>query len=222
MRSSRGKNQAGAVLRDHSNTMVEKTSMVSHDDTITSRLPCPTPTKHLDFAVEQITARAIVLKNEINGHSVIKQSFWNTSIPLEIANVIRDLWRTTSKSRYESELRRCVIYAPSRNSDPYTVYVNTVLAMLHGRYLNRCLYSGLRAARSALCSVVTIKGFIKLSDHPLISRYLKDFYNRHPVWPKYGNTWDMSLLLKYYNSNHNNRKLHFRDLVKTLWCYLRL
>ena len=75
MRSSRGKNQAGAVLRDHSNTMVEKTSLVSHDDTITSRLPCPTPTKHLDFAVEQITARAVVLKNEINGHSVIKQSF---------------------------------------------------------------------------------------------------------------------------------------------------
>ena len=55
--------------------MVEKTSLVSHDGTITSRLPCATPAKHLDFANEQINARAIVLRNEINGHSVIKQSF---------------------------------------------------------------------------------------------------------------------------------------------------
>ena len=63
------------MLKDHSNTMVEKTSLVSHDGTIASRLPCATPTKHLDFANEQINARAIVLRNEINGHSVIKQSF---------------------------------------------------------------------------------------------------------------------------------------------------
>ena len=55
-------------------------------------------------------------------------------------------------------------------------------------------YSGLCAARSALSSVATIKGFVNLSDHPLISRYLKDNYDRHPVFPKYSNTWDMPLL----------------------------
>ena len=89
-----------------------------------------------------------------------------------------------------------------------------MLAFLHSIYLNGCFYSGLCAACSALSSVVTINGFIKLSDHPLISWYLKGIYNRHPVLPKYSNTWDMSLLSKYYNSIGNNENLQFKDPVK--------
>ena len=98
--------------------------------------------------------------------------------------------------------------------DPSIADVNTVLAFLHGMYLNGCLYSGLCAARRAFSSAVTINGLIKLSDHPLISRYLKDIYNRHPVLPKYSNTWEMPLLLKYYDIIDNNENLKFKDLVK--------
>ena len=180
----------------------------------TGKLSCATPTKHLNFAMEQINATPIVPKNEIVGHSVFRQAFRNTSIPPEIANVITDLWRTATKSRYESVLRRWAIYATSRNADPYIADVNTVLGFLHGMYLNGCLYRGLCAACSALSSVATINGFVKLSEHPFISRYLKGIYNRHPVLPKYCNTWDMSLLLKYYNSIDNYENLQFKDLLK--------
>ena len=84
--------------------------------------------------------------------------------------------------------------------------MNAALPFLHGMYLNGCLYG---AARSALSSVVTIKGFIKLSDHPLIAWYLKGIYNKHPVLPKYSNTCNsntcnMLLLLKYYNNININ------------------
>ena len=89
-------NQAGVGLKDHGYTMVENISLVSHDGKITGKLPCATPTKHLNFAMEQINATSIVPKNEIVGH--IRQAFRNTSIPLEIANVITDSWRTTTKS----------------------------------------------------------------------------------------------------------------------------
>ena len=99
------------------------------------------------------------------------------------------------------------MYATSRNMDPYIAAVNTVLAFLHGMYLDGYFYSDLCVARSALSSIVTINGFIKLLDHPLIFRYLKVIYNGHPVLPKYSITWDMPLLLKYYNSIDNNENL---------------
>ena len=113
-------------------------SLVSHDGTITSKLPCVTTTKHLDFIMEQISATPIIPKNETVGHSVIRQAFQNTSISPEIANVITDPWRTKTKNRYESAFRRMVIYVTSRNSDSYIADVNTVLAFLHGVYLNKC------------------------------------------------------------------------------------
>ena len=74
--------------------------------------------------------------------------------------------------------------------------------------------SGLCAAHRALSSIVTIKDYTKLSEHPFISCYLKCIYNRHPTVPKYANIWDISLVLDYYNSIEANDKLQFKDLVK--------
>ena len=85
---------------------------------------------------------------------------------------------------------------------------------MHGMYLNGCLCSGLCAACSALFSVVTIRGYLKLSEHPLVSRYLKGIYNRHPPLPKYVNIWDISLLLRYYDNMDSNDNLQFKVLVK--------
>ena len=67
---------------------------------------------------------------------------------------------------------------------------------------------------SALSSSVTIKGYLKLSDHPLVSRYLKGICNRHSPLPKYVDIWDLSLLLKYYEHKENNDCLEFKELVK--------
>ena len=74
---------------------------------------------------------------------------------------------------------------------------------MNGMYLNGCLYGGLCAARSALSSVITIRGFLKLSEHPMVSRYLKGIYNR-----------DISLLLRYYDNMGSDDNLQFKALVK--------
>ena len=94
------------------------------------------------------------------------------------------------------------------------MYITAVLAFLHGMYCNGFLYSGLCAARSALSSSITTKGYLKLSDHPPISRYLKGIYNRPPPLPKYVDIWDLTLLLKYYEQKENNDCLEFKELVK--------
>ena len=71
-RSSFGENKAGAVLRDYGYAMVENTSLVSHDGKIASKLPCATPTKYLDFAMERINVTPIASKNETVGNLVIR------------------------------------------------------------------------------------------------------------------------------------------------------
>ena len=81
-------------------------------------------------------------------------------------------------------------------------------------YLNGCLYSRLCAARSALSSVVTIRGCLKFSEHSLFLRYLKGIYDRHPPLLKYVNIWDISILLRYYDNMDSNDNLQFKALVK--------
>ena len=79
-----------------------------------------------------------------------------------------------------------------------------------------CLYAGLCAAQNALASVVTIKGFARLSDHPLLVRYLTGTFSRNPPWPRYMHIWDINLILTYYNSIANNEELDFKYLVKKI------
>ena len=65
--------------------------------------------------------------------------------------------------------------------------MKTVLDFLHGMYKRRCGYSGICTAISGLSSAVTIPGYESLSNHPLISRYVKCIYNKHPPLQKYVN-----------------------------------
>ena len=105
-------------------------------------------------------------------------------------------------------------FAISRNENPYFPDVIARLAFLHGMYHNGCLYSGLCAARSAFYNSITIKGYLNLSNHPLVLRCLKDIYDRHPPLSKYMDIWDLTVLLKYYEQKENNYCLEFKTLVK--------
>ena len=83
-------------------------------------------------------------------------------------------------------------------------------------YNDGCLYSHLCAVWSALANVLTIKGFAKLSDHPLPVGYLKGIFNRHPSLLRYMHIWDINLVLPYYDRIGHNEELEFKYLVKKI------
>ena len=128
----------------------------------------------------------------------------NRELPQETEKVITDSGRTSTRSLYESLLKRWKFYTLSRNENPYSTSIETKLKFLHGMYNDGCLYSGLCAAQSALASVVTVKGFAKLSDHPLLVRYQEGIFNRHPPLSRYMHIWDINLVLSCYDRIGHN------------------
>ena len=96
-------------------------------------------------------------------------------------------------------IKRWKCYAILQSENPYVTNIDSVFMFLLGMYNDGCLYCGLCAARSALASVVTIKGFVKLSDHHLLIRYQKGIFNRHPLLPKYMHIREINLIFTYYN-----------------------
>ena len=178
-RSQHIKNQARRCIWGHDHPLVEQTVFVPNDGLTSPGFPCNSSTKHPSITIQSRSATSTPSENETAGSSFISKSLRHPNIPPEITDVILELQRPTTTSRYESVLRRWYSFAISRNENPYSPDVTAVLAFLHGMYRYGCLYSGLCAARSALSSSITAKGYLKLSDHPLISKYLKGLYNRH-------------------------------------------
>ena len=75
------------------------------------------------------------------------------------------------------------------------------------------LNSGICAVLSTLSSVVSIPGYDRLSDHPLLSGFVKCVFNRHLPLCKYYNIWEINDVMSYYDKLVSNTELKLNSLT---------
>ena len=60
-------------------------------------------------------------------------------------------------------------------------------------------YSAVNTARSALSTFLTVDN-VPIGCHPLLKRFMKGVYEERPTLPRYGRTWDVSVVLELLKS----------------------
>jgi integrase len=58
-------------------------------------------------------------------------------------------------------------------------------------------YSALNTARSALSTTLMVSDSEVFGTHPLVSRFMKGVFETRPSLPRYGETWDVNVVLDY-------------------------
>ena len=197
------------VGKSISKVIQEKSSgikLVSDNGIVTCGLPYHSPTEenHIDTTTPREKLTFTVPQTPASSHTFISEAMRNRGPQEEIMDIICLSWRDTTTSRYEGVLREWKNYCCQRGVDLLVIDVKNVLDFLHGMYKRGCRCSGIYAARSALSSAVATPGYERMSNHPLISRYIKGIYNKHSPLPKYVNIWDMNKLLIYYDHMRRN------------------
>ena len=66
-----------------------------------------------------------------------------------------------------------------------------------------------------MASVVSISGYTKLSDHPLINRFIKGVFNLNPPKPRYTYMWDVNIIFTYLKKM-GNESLSWKYLTEKL------
>lgn len=86
--------------------------------------------------------------------------------------------------------------------------------------VEKLAFNSINVARSAISSVLFDDH--KLSDNPLISRFIRGVYNKRPFIPKNTVIWDTSVVLNFLEKWHPAKNLSLRQLsIKTvLLCLL--
>ena len=115
--------------------MVGDTVLVSADGASFPRFLSGTYSGSFDTTIQQRTASSHVSTNETANSSFIGKAFRHKEFPSAVTKVIVESWRPSTRSRYESVLKRWHNYAISSNDDPYSPEVNTVLTFMHIMYL---------------------------------------------------------------------------------------
>ena len=202
---------------------VEDCHMVSGD---ASDVGCTTsPTQEWKINVNSTSYRrvpSITQKTEISSMFPIREALQSSGLPENTCKIILKSWRDTTHKQYNVYLRKYVIFCSERNENPFQPSVENTLNFLTHLSEQGQKYSAINTARSALSALWSVLGFHSVGSHPLISRFLKGSYENDPPVPRYKLTWDVSLVLNYFQKLKSNEFLSLPDLTKKLFALLLL
>lgn len=195
--------------------MVADTKLVPDNDAVKCRLPYDSTAEenHIDTTTPQEQVIFTVPWNPASSHTFIRKAMRDWEPPEEVIHIICLSWRGSTVSRYDRTLRKWKNYWSQRDVDPLDTSLKTVLDLLHGIYERGCRCIGICAAKSALSSAVTIPGYERMSNHPVISQYVKSIYSKHAPLSKYVNLWDLNKILTYYDIMGPNIELIFHSHI---------
>ena len=113
----------------------------------------------------------------------------------EAADIILKSWRPGTSKQYQPYIRKWIQYCHQRSIDPTNSTVGQALEFL--LFKKGLGYSSLNTARCALSCIITPNNMGSFGSQPLVVRFLKGVYeSRHSV-PRYVETWDGTVVLKF-------------------------
>ena len=84
-------------------------------------------------------------------------------------------------------------------------------------------YSALNTARSAISTVVTLAAEVSIGKHPLVTRFMRGVFQlQGPALPRYTETWNVGVVIKYLSNMEPKAELTMENLTKKLTMLLAL
>ena len=101
-----------------------------------------------------------------------------------------------------SSIRKRLQFCSKRSVDPVQTTVSAGLDFLTELVHSGAEYSSVNTARSALSALLWSHSDseIKFGSHPLVTRFMRGVYNIRPQLPRYTQTWDVGILLRYLSN----------------------
>ena len=128
------------------------------------------------------------------------ERYRDSQLSTEASDFMLASWRTKSTQSYESHFGKWACWCSERGHNPVSGPIANVanfLAHLHEEgYQSRSL----NAYRSAISSVHDTVDGVEVGKRPVISRLLKGAYHARPPLSRYTCTWDVQVVLHYFES----------------------
>ena len=148
-------------------------------------------------------------------HAVIRNTYRAAGFSEDIIAILAKSWRNGTHSQFRTYLERWVQFCGEREIDAVNPSINDVLNFLYLQYANGLGYSAMNTARSALSTIITIDN-MPIGQHPLVSRFLKGFFNDRPALPRYCVTWDVCTVLNYLKGLSPVSTIPIKSLIHKL------
>ena len=101
------------------------------------------------------------------------------------------------EKQYQSAWKQFFSWCSQRSCDPFSCSLNIILDYLVDLFYIGLEYRTINSHRSAISMTHLPVDGICVGSHPFISRLMTGIFNLRPPCPRYVQTWDVSVLLRY-------------------------
>ena len=125
-------------------------------------------------------------------------------------------WSKGTNTTYQSAWKRWHGWCSRREINPISCTVQPFLEFLTSLFKEGLRYRTINTIRSAISMTHDHIEGIPMGQHPLVTRLLKGVYNSRPPQPRYLATWDVDVVIRYFQSLGENETLTLKQLSQKL------
>ena len=145
------------------------------------------------------------------------------SLPIRTQEILLNSWSAGTKKQYSVYVLKWIKFPNDKNYNTTNPTVSELLQFFTELFDNGMGYSALNTARTALSTSVNIKDSkCDLGEDPLVKRFFKGVFRSRPSFPRYQQTWDVSIVISYLKTKSPAAKLTLQELTFKLvtLCFL--
>ena len=131
----------------------------------------------------------------------------------EVVKTIQQGWRPATKKQYNTYIKKWQHFCEQWSINQINSSIIHVLNFLGDMSEHNYSYSSINTAKSALLAVVKINDSKDWGNHPELIRFMKGVFNTKTPIPRYSNTWDPDVVLKYIKSLWPLQSLTLKELT---------
>ena len=121
-------------------------------------------------------------------------------------------WSSGTNTAYQSAWRKWDCWCAQRQIDPFSCDIRFFLNFLAELFDQGLQHRSISAIRSAVSMTHNQVEGIPIGQHPMVTRLLKGVHNSRPPQPRYTQTWDVDVVIKYICSMGDNKELSLKTL----------
>ena len=201
---------------------VEDTGMVPITIAAPVRLPdTNTSQGHDDTSSQPAPVTSSGTGSTVGRMAYIRRSCKAGNLSDEATQLLMASWRSKSQSSYNSLFHKWEGWCSQRKRNPIFGPVEDVANFLAYLFEKGYSYSSLNSYRSAISSVHERVEGVPVGQHPTVTRILKGAYNIRPPKPRYKETWKVSQVIQWLDSQRNESLLELSMKAVTLCALTR-
>ncbi|WAQ94142.1 hypothetical protein MAR_006613 [Mya arenaria] len=156
-------------------------------------------------------------KTKFVNMSCVREQYKDQGLSDNAIDVIMSSWRKSTKKQYTTYIHKWNMYCTENNVQVSSPVVCDVINFLDKLFSEGLTYNVLNTARSAISSFICLQNSeFSVGNHPIISRFMRGAFNMRPALPRYVNTWDVFVVIRYLKQQSPTEKLSFKPLTMKL------